>query len=261
MIAHFRALCREAQSEKQMRTGLALLAAVIAFGAVEEWVVLRPTPIVPLWPLALTLAVNLVTLLSLVVKRHSSPTRYRVLYLLNAAATAFALYSIYRWFHRAHENWMPFQGTKGALIVLAALAPSLPAALTGILFLAGSSTFLILSYPAEVRALLHPVEPAAVLGFAAVAMGIAIYRARLRELEVEAARAHAEAESIRRLAEAFLGIRDRMNTPLQAIRLGARLLQNQQTGEAERATLLTSLEHACDQLARLSQQLKDRELL
>jgi hypothetical protein len=100
----------------------------------------------------------------------------------------------------------------------------------------------------EVRAHLAVEEPWATIAFGAFAFGIFLYRTRMLRLEHEAMLAHAEAESLRRLARVSLAVRDLSNTPLQTLRLSTELLRRHDTESAAR---IDQMERALSRLEEL----------
>jgi hypothetical protein len=80
-------------------------------------------------------------------------------------------------------------------------------------------------FPPELKARVAAIEPWPVLAFALAGVLALIYRFRRLHLEQEVARVQAHNFAIRRLARAFLSIRDLMNSPLQVIELSTGLLR------------------------------------
>jgi len=67
-------------------------------------------------------------------------------------------------------------------------------------------------------------EPWPLLAFALAGVLALVYRFRRAQLEQEIAQIEAQSFAIQRLANAFLNIRDLMNTPLQVIELSIEVL-------------------------------------
>jgi hypothetical protein len=81
-------------------------------------------------------------------------------------------------------------------------------------------------FPPQVQSQAGTAEPWATLAFGLCGVLALIYRFRRAQLEQEVARIQAQNAAIRRLANIFLNIRDRMNTPLQVIELSVDVLRN-----------------------------------
>jgi hypothetical protein len=71
-----------------------------------------------------------------------------------------------------------------------------------------------------------PAEPWPILAFGLAGVLALVYRFRRAQLEQELARIQAQNFAIKRLAGAFLNIRDLMNTPLQVIEFSVDTLRN-----------------------------------
>ena len=94
------------------------------------------------------------------------------------------------------------------------------------------------------------------LAFALAGCFLLVNRLKVRQLEIEAIRAHGEVESTRRLAEAFLELRDLMNTPIQSIQIAATLLKGQGSQQDE---ILQQLDQSCERLREVNRMLKKYE--
>jgi hypothetical protein len=150
----------------------------------------------------------------------------------------------------AHEarTWIPFQSRKLSVLTIALIAPTPP--WVGVICIAAcmlSAVVQLVTFGPEVRAHLAVEEPWATIAFGAFAFGIFLYRTRMLRLEHEAMLAHAEAESLRRLARVSLAVRDLSNTPLQTLRFSTELLRRHDTESAAR---IDQMERA---LARLEE--------
>src|SRR4030095_14626686 len=129
-------------------------------------------------------------------------------------------------FAQLDRNWTPFQATKLGCLIAGMVAPGFWVGLISIL--GKSFTALVqfeLFFPPEIKARVEPAEPWPMLAFAVVGVLVLVYRFRRAELEQEISRIQAQNFAIKRLAHAFLNIRDLMNTPLQVIELSIDLLR------------------------------------
>ena len=149
-----------------------------------------------------------------------------------------------------------FQATKVGAVIAGLLAPGFLVGLAAIGVHVGSSTFQILHFAPEIQVALGPDEPWGVLAFGMAGCFILAYRFRVRQLELMARKAHSETESTRRLAEAFLKLRDLMNTPVQSIEIAASLLGK---GSSNQAEIVQQLRQSCEQLREINRMLKQYE--
>ncbi len=195
------------------------------------------------------LGVMAALLLALVARRRR-PTQALSAFavLANTAAILVALWTADDVLAREPRLWIPFQSHKLAVLTLALVAPA--PFWAGVACIAAYTLAAAVQYAAfdpAVRAHLAWGEPWGSLAFGAVAVGIVLHRRRLLRREHEAMRAHAQTESLRRLARVALAVRDLSNTPLQTLGLSAALLRLRYP---ESATLLDQMDRA---LARLEQ--------
>lgn len=158
---------------------------------------------------------------------------------------------------REPRTWIPFQPHKLAVLALALIAPT-PSwvGVVTILAYTAASTAHYFVFPAEVRAHLALGEPWGSLAFGAFALGVFVHRKRLLRIEHEAMRAHAEAESLRRLARMSLAVRDLQNTPLQTLRLATALLRRHHPEDSAR---LDQIDRALERLEALERMLSRYE--
>jgi len=179
----------------------------------------------------------------------------KALFVLNAAFVSFALWHVYSLYYG--QRVIPFQAAKLGALVAAMLAPGILTGVTAVGIHIGAGVVQYLSYPLVVRHSLQTDEPWALLAFWLAAVLILLNRLRARQTELEMARAQAETESRQRLADAFLEIRDLMNTPVQSIELAATLLLKDSPGQKE---ILDRLMQSCELLNDLNLDLKRRHV-
>jgi hypothetical protein len=187
-------------------------------------------------------------LLLLLLARRARPSEALSAFtvLCNAAVVLAALWGADDVLAREPRAWVPFQSHKLGVLVIALIAPTpswVGAAWIVAFTLASATQYL--AFPLEVRAHLATGEPWASLAFGAFAAVILVYRVRLLQVERTAARAQAEAESLKRLASIGLAVRDLSNTPLQTLRLSAALLRRRHPEEAAR---LDQIDRAIERL-------------
>jgi hypothetical protein len=94
-----------------------------------------------------------------------------------------------------------------------------------------------------------PGQPWITLIFAAVAVGMLVSRARRREAVAHAARVEAHAAALERVARLLLLVRDRANTPLQTVALGAAIVKRR---HPDQQRVASAMERAVRRLGRLS---------
>jgi hypothetical protein len=104
-------------------------------------------------------------------------------------------------------------------------------------------------FPPEIKARLDAAEPWPIVAFALAGVFALVYRFRGIQLEQEVARLQAHNFAIKRLANAFLNIRDLMNTPLQVIELSVDLLR---TSKEPPKPLLDSIDRSVQSLIEIN---------
>jgi hypothetical protein len=201
----------------------------------------------------------LAALLALLVVRRRQPAiaLSAAASLVNTAAVLVALWAADEIVARDPRPWIPFQSHKLAIVVVALVAPS--PSWVGVVCIgayAAAATAQYAAFPADVRAHLAVGEPWANLAFGACALGVYVHRRRTLRIEHEAMRAHAEAESLRRLARVSLAIRDLSNTQLQTLRLSTALLRWRHPDDAAR---IDQIERALTRLEELEHMLSRYE--
>jgi hypothetical protein len=208
---------------------LGTTAAVLfnALGMLLEIALVRKSPGVSAGSSFLSGLVALALLVVLFVRRKSPSVKWAsVLYLVNAGFVIMALVSTNLQFAVSAKNWVPFQATKLACLIAALVAPSFGVGLASILAhsLSALLQFQFL-FPPEVKRQVGDGEPLPILAFALAGILALVYRFRRVQVEQELARTQVQNLAISRLANAFLNIRDLMNTPLQVIELSISLLR------------------------------------
>jgi hypothetical protein len=176
---------------------------------------------------ALSALVGLLLLLVLFIWRRTPSVRWAcIIYSINTASVATVLGLTNLPMALAETNWVPFQASKLGCLIAAMLAPGFWVGLLSILAYSISAVIQFeFFFPPELRAQAAP-EPWPIIAFALGGILALAYRFRRAQLEQEVARIQAQNFAIRRLANAFLNIRDLMNTPLQVIEFSVDLLRN-----------------------------------
>jgi hypothetical protein len=147
---------------------------------------------------------------------------------------------------RPHGGW--YQLT---MLGIASLAPGDPL-LPSLLIVALAAQKVVLRFVLAVPQV-APGEPWFTLIFGGVAVGMLVSRARRREAVARAARAEAHAAALERVARLLLSVRDRANTPLQTIALGAAVMTRRCGGQQRVAA---AMDRAIRRLSRLSKALQ-----
>jgi hypothetical protein len=147
---------------------------------------------------------------------------------------------------RDHGSW--YQLTMLGIATLAPADPLLPAFLVVML----GVQRVVLRYLLGVVPL-APGEPWLTLIFAAVAVGMLVSRARRREFVANAARVAAHAAALERVARLLLLVRDRANSPLQTVALGAAIMRRRCPDQRRVAS---AMDRAVHRLRKLSKALQ-----
>jgi hypothetical protein len=210
----------------------AWLAATIAvlfnaLGMLVDFAIVRKNPGIPARPLAISAIVAVILVLVLLIRRKSPSVKWAALiYLVNSAAVTFALVSTNLQGAIAEKHWVPFQAAKLGCLIAAMLAPEFWVGLVSILAYSLSAVLQFeYFFPPEVKARIDSAEPWPIIAFALAGVLALSYRFRRVQLEQELAQVQAQVFAIRRLANAFLNIRDLMNSPLQVIELSVDALR------------------------------------
>jgi hypothetical protein len=176
---------------------------------------------------AISAIVAAILLLLLFVRRKTPSVKWAaVIYLINSVAVTYVLLSTNLQFATSERHWVPFQASKLGSLIAAMITPEFWVGLVSIL---GYTFTALIQYeyffPPEVRARIDAAEPWPVLAFGLAGVLALVYRFRRVQLEQELTQIQAQNFAIRRLANAFLNIRDLMNTPLQVIELSVDALR------------------------------------
>jgi hypothetical protein len=213
-------------SERSAWFGVTVAALFNVLGMLLEIGITREAPGVSARPAVVSALVGLVLLIVLFIRRKTPSVKWgNVVYLINTAAVATTLLSTNLAFARSEENWVPFQADKLGCLIAAMLAPGFWVGLLSILaHSVGPLLQFEFFFPPELKALAKP-EPWPLLAFGLAGALALVYRFRRTQLEQEIARIQAQNLVLKGMAQAFLNIRDLMNTPLQVIELSVGLLR------------------------------------
>jgi hypothetical protein len=210
----------------------AWFAATIAvlfngLGMLLEYAIVRKNPGIPGRPLAISAIVAVILLLVLLARRKRPSVKWAALiYLVNSAAVTFVLVSTNLQAAITQKHWVPFQANKLGCLIAAMLAPEFWVGLVSIFGYALSAVLQFdYFFPPEIQTRVDTAEPWPIIAFALGGVLVLIYRFRRVKLEQELAQFQAQVFAIRRLANAFLNIRDLMNSPLQVIELSVDALR------------------------------------
>jgi hypothetical protein len=214
-------------SERDAWFGAIVAVLFTVLGMLMEVAIVRKIPGVSAKPAGISALVALILLIVLFVRRKAPSVRWAsLIYLVNSVSVATVLLLTNLQFAVLERNWEPFQATKLACLVAAMLAPGFWIGLVSILIYSLSALLQFeVFFPPEIKAGVGASEPWPMLAFALAGVLALVYRFRRVQLEQEIARIHAQNFAIKRLAHAFLNIRDLMNTPLQVIELSIDLLR------------------------------------
>jgi hypothetical protein len=193
-----------------------------------EVAILKRTPGVSASPAFLSAFVGLALLIVLFFRRKTPTVGWAsVIYLVNTASVSTALLLTNLDFAVFERNWVPFQASKLGCLIAAMVAPGFWVGLLSILAHCLSPLLqYVFFFPPEIKTQVDAGEPWPIVAFGLAGIFALVYRFRRAQLEQEVARIQAQNFAIKRLANAFLSIRDLMNTPLQVIELAVDQLRN-----------------------------------
>lgn len=220
--------CHVRLSEREAWLGATVAALFNAVGMLLEMALVRRTPGVSATPPFLSALVGLTLLIVLFSRRKTPTVRWAsAIYLVNTAAVDTALLLTNLEFAVSQKHWVPFQASKLGCLIAAMVAPGFWIGLLAVLSHCLSSLLqYVFFFPPEIKTQLDAGEPWPIVAFGLAGVLALVYRFRRAQLEEEVVRIQAQNFAIKRLANAFLNIRDLMNTPLQVIEFSVDQLRN-----------------------------------
>jgi hypothetical protein len=245
-------------SEREAWLGATVAALFNALGMLLHIALNRKVPGVSSTSVVISASVGLMLLIMLFIGRNKPSLKWAsVAYVLNTASVVTALLWTNRQFALLERNWVPFQASKLGSLIAALLAPAFGVGLLSILAYTLSSLLQFeFFFPPELKARVASIEPWPILAFGLGGILALIYRFRQAQLEQELARIQAQHSAIKEVADAFLNIRDRMNTPLQVIEFSVNGLRN--SNDVPR-TLLDRIERSAQSLKQINAAMVERE--
>jgi hypothetical protein len=244
-------------SERDAWFGATIAVLFNVLGMLLEIGLVRKIPGVSAMPAAISSLVGVLLLIVLFARRKIPSVEWAsFVYSINVFSVLSVLLLTNLQFAALEPNWVPFQAAKLGCLVSAMVAPGFWVGLASIL--AYSLTAVLqfeVFFPPEIRAEL-PAEPWPILAFAVAGVLALVYRFRRARLEQEIARIQAQNFAIKQLAEAFLSIRDLMNTPLQVIELSIDLLRK---SNDPNKPIIDRIEHSMQRLRELNSLLVQHE--
>ncbi len=215
-------------SDRDAWFGAMVAALFNALGMLLEVAVVRKISGISTRPPAISAILAVILFMVLFIRRKTpSVTWAYVAYLLTTVSVVTVLLLTNPRFALLERNWVPFQESKLGSLIAAMVAPGFWVGLLSILAYCLSALLqLEFFFEPEIRANAAPAEPWPILAFGLAGVFALVYRFRRTQLEQEIARVQAQNVVISGLANIFLNIRDRMNTPLQVIELSVGLLRN-----------------------------------
>jgi hypothetical protein len=224
-------------SEREAWLGTMIAASFNALGMLVEVALLQKIPGVSARPAVLSGLVGLMLLMVLFSRRNTPSVEWAsVLYMVNTGSVVTALLLTNLQFAASDLNWEPFQASKLGCLIAAMVAPGFWVGLLSILaHCLGALVQFEFFLAAEMKTNIAAAEPWPIIAFGLAGILALVYRFRRVLLEQEVARIQAQNFAIKRLANAFLNIRDLMNTPLQVIEFAVDELRN--SNELHKTTL------------------------
>jgi hypothetical protein len=245
-------------SERDAWLGATVAALFTAIGMLLELALVRKAPGVSAKPVGISAVVAVVLLIVLFLRRKTPSVRWAsVIYLINVASVIAALLLTNLQFAVSERNWVPFQAMKLGCLIAAMVAPGFWVGLISILaYFISAFLQLEIFFPPQVKAQVASAEPWPMLAFTLAGVLALAYRFRRAQLEQEIARIQAQSFAIKRLAGAFLNIRDLMNTPLQVIEFSIDLLRK---SNDPNKPVIDRIDHSMQQLREINSVLIQHE--
>jgi hypothetical protein len=245
-------------SERDAWFGATVAALFTAVGMLLEVAIVRKIPRISAKPAEVSAFVALLLLIFLLIRWKTPSVRWAsVVYLVNTASVITVLVLTNLQFAVSEPNWVPFEATKLGCLIAAMVAPGFWVGLVSILayFFSAFLQFEIF-FPPEIRSQVADAEPWPLLAFALAGVLALVYRFRRAQLEQEIAYVEAQSFAIKRLANAFLNIRDLMNTPLQVIELSIDVLRKSNHGNKP---VIDRIDHSMQMLREINSVLVQHE--
>jgi hypothetical protein len=207
--------------------GATVAALFNAAGMLLEIAIIKEIPGISTKPAVISAFAALILVAALFVFRKRPSVKWAsIAYSMTTVSVAIPLLFTNMHFAVLEKNWVPFQENKLGCLVAAMVAPGFRVGLLSILVYCVSAVLqLEFFFPQHLKARVAVGEPWATLAFCLAGVLALIYRFRRAQLEQEVARIQAQNFAIKQLADIFLNVRDRMNTPLQVIELSVDVLR------------------------------------
>jgi hypothetical protein len=245
-------------SERDAWLGAIVAALFNALGMLLELVIVKSTPGISPKPAAISALIALMLLVVLFIWRKTPSVKWAsIVYSVTTVSVVTVLLLSNVQFAVSEKHWVPFQASKLGCLIAAVLAPGFWVGLLSILAYCLSALLQFqFFFPPEIRTQVDAGEPWPILAFGLAGVLALVYRFRRAQLEQEVAQIHAQNFAIRELANAFLSIRDLMNTPLQVIEVAVELLRN---SNKPAKSILDHIERSVQSLREINSMLAQHE--
>jgi hypothetical protein len=183
-----------------------------------DMLIARTVPGIPLWPEIGSIAIGVVLLAALFVRRKHRTARFaNIVFLLDVVAIAGALWLTNPYYAESGRPWVPFQANKLGMVTVALLAPEIWVGLPSVAIYGGLCVIQMHTFSEAALSRFAIGEPMASIIIGVFSGALLVYRLKRLALERELVRAHTEEQSMATFAKTMLAIRDLSNTPLQTI--------------------------------------------
>lgn len=152
--------------------------------------------------------------------------------------------------------WIPFQGAKLGSVISILIAPSLVLGTVGIFMFSGATVLQYFLFSSYVQSRIGFGEPWVTAAFGVASLMALTYRFSHLWLERRLMEAESQAASMKKVALAFLSLRDLMNTPLQNLEFSIGILRMKKSADTE---LCGQMERAVACLKSVNDILKKHE--
>jgi hypothetical protein len=213
---------------REARLVVTIAAILNLAGMSRHLYVLSRHPEIPNWPPLIGLTTAIIVLITInLAGPLLTQLRISLLYFANTCSVATAFYFLSQMYAAAQPNWIAFQSTKMACLVVGLLAPGLFAGIAGIITHVLSAIYIYEHFPPNLQ-LKYATEVSSIYLYSFFGFLVLFYRMRTSYLQNAYAQAQADVVVAHRLASTKLELCDHMNIPLESLENSLEMLKDQE---------------------------------
>jgi hypothetical protein len=232
-------------------------AALNAIGMPIEWRLASTVTGVPSYWALISTAVGLVSCAYLVARRTKPNVNEAfVVYAFNMLAISGTFLLTNYYYIAGLHLWVPFQGAKLGSVISVLIAPSFLLGTIGVFMFAGATLIQYFLFSSYTQSRVAFGEPWVTAAFGVASLMALVYRFSRIWLERRVIEAETESQSMKKMALAFLSLRDLMNTPLQNLEFSLGIIRTKKMADSE---LCSQMERAIHKLRGVNEILMKHE--